>query len=276
MDGGRGGVVENGDFVCTFRLAFHQFGGITLNMSGRAQTPYTMPDVPGMDFIDAISEMWFVVSYAAYHLAYVRVYLQTEALQTDIETIRKQEQALRDAAQIDTVICRAHLAAFFWQIEHFFEALHAAINRGKKEHPDLQYFFAYEKIEEENPTCREINAYRNIAHSTPGIIGCSWEGKGGKFLHHHLPTIAGYEKKESVDINTDLQRYFEFVANIWLAFAPGDLKDKFPRNFMFPITVPNTFNGELPPDLTRVPQLHVSIEAYEKSIEPTAAEQPKQ
>jgi len=249
-------------------------------MSGRAQNPYTMPDVPDMHFIDAISEMWFVVTWAAYHLAYVRVYLQTEALQTDVDVMRKKEQALRDAAQVDTVICRGHLAAFFWQIDHFFEALHAAINRGKKEYPDLQYFFAYEKrlaeIEEKNPTCREINAYRNLAHSTPGIIGCVWEEKGGKFLHHYLPTIAGYEKKESVDINTDLQRYFEFVANIWLAFAPGELKDKFPRNFMFPVTVPNTFNGELPCELARVPQLHVSVEACEKPIEPKGAEELKQ
>jgi len=240
-----------------------------LSMNGRAQNPYTMPDVPDIDFVGAIAEMWFVVSYAAYHLAYVRVYLQTFALQTDADAMREQEQEIRDSAQIDTVVCRTHLAAFFWQPDHFFEALRAAIKRGQKEHPDLQYFWAYEeKLEEleENPFCKEINAYRNMAHSIPAIIGCAWEGKGGKFLHHFLPTIAGHEKKESTDINSDLSRYFEFVANVWLAFAPGELKDKFSRNFIFPVTIPGTFIGELPPELTGVPQLHVSVEAYEKTI----------
>jgi hypothetical protein len=250
-------------------------------MSGRP-SPYTMPDVPDMDFVGALAEMWFVVSYAAYHLAYVRAYLQTVALQTDVDVMRKQEQGLRDAAQVDTVICRAHLAAFFWQIDHFFEALRGAIKRGQKEHPDLKYFWAYEKRLaeiEEIAIRKEINAYRNVAHSIPGIIGCKWEEKGGKFLHHFLPSIEGLEKKESVDMNSDLQRYFEFAANVWLAFAPSDLKDKFPRNFSFAVTIPNTFIGELPPELEGVPQWGVSVEAYEKPLElqaPNQTNEPEQ
>ena len=234
-----------------------------------------MPDVPLLDFVDALSEMWFVISYGAYHLAYVRIYLQTLALRTDIDVIRQQDQELRNLAQADTVICRAHLAALFWQLDHFFEALRAAIARGKKEHPNLQYFWGYEKrlaAIEDDVRRKEINAYRNMAHSTPAIVGCAWEKKGGKFLHHFLPSIAGLEKKETVDINSDLQKYFEFVANVWLAFAPGDLKDKFPRNFSFAITVPNTFLGELPPELKGVPQLHAYVEADERPIEPTANE----
>ena len=131
-------------------------------MSSRPN-PYTMPDVPDMDFVGALAEMWFVVSYAAYHLAYVRAYLQIVSLQTDVDVMRKQEQALRDSAQVDTVICRAHLAAFFWQIDHFFEALRAAVKRGQKEHPDLKYFWAYEKRLaeiEDNAIRKEIKAYR--------------------------------------------------------------------------------------------------------------------
>ena len=157
-----------------------------------------MPDVPDMDFVGALAEIWFVVSYGAYHLAYVRAYLQTLALQTDVDEIRRQEQGLRDAAQIDTVICRAHLAAFFWQIDHFFEALRAAIKRGQKEHPDLKYFWAYENRlgEIEGKTIRkEISAYRNMAHSIPAIIGCKWEKKGGKFLHHFCPQSMGLKKR---------------------------------------------------------------------------------
>jgi hypothetical protein len=72
-----------------------------------------MPDVPDPDFVGALAELWFGVSYAAYHLAYVRIYLQTAALQTHKEVIAKQEEGFRTLMQADIVICRAHLASFF-------------------------------------------------------------------------------------------------------------------------------------------------------------------
>ena len=65
-------------------------------------------------------------------------------------------------------------------------------------------------------------------------------------------------------MNALLQIYFEYVANVWLSFAPGDFKDKFPRSFTFPVTVPYSFLGELPPELKSVPQLAVVVEAYNK------------
>ena len=60
-----------------------------------------------------------------------------------------------------------------------------------------------------------------------------------------------------------LQKYFEFAANVWLSFAPGDYKQKFPRDFKFLVTVPYTFRGELPPELKGVLQLEVSIIAQD-------------
>lgn len=62
-------------------------------------------------------------------------------------------------------------------------------------------------------------------------------------------------------MDTQLQRYFEFVANVWFAFAPDDYKDKFPRNFKFPVTIPHTFIGELPPELKQAQQLEVQLMA---------------
>jgi len=201
-----------------------------------------MPDVPELDFIGALCEVWSGLNYAAYHLAYVRVYSRTGALRTDVDQVRNQEQVLRDMAQVDVVICRTHLAAFFWQLDHVFEALRAAITRGQKEHSALKYFWSYEKRlqEIENTTIRqEITAYRN-KHEIPAIIGCAWEQKGGKFLHHFLPSMVGHQQ-ESIDINAQLQQYFEFVANVWLSFVPGGFKEKFPRSFRFPVTVPNSY-----------------------------------
>jgi hypothetical protein len=244
-------------------------------MAARVRDENDMPDVPDPDFVGSLCEIWFGINYAAYHLAYVRVYLQTAALQTPVEQIKDQEQPIRDQMQTDVVICRTHLAAFFWQIDHVFEALRTAITRGQKEHGDLKYFWKWEqdlKRIEETPLRQEISSYRNKGHEIPAIIGCTWEGKGGKFLRHFLPTIDGHQPKESTDMNSQLQLYFEFVANVWLSFAPGDFKHKFPRNFKFPVTVPHSFIGELPHELKSVPQLEVSIEAYNREAESSKKE----
>src|SRR5205823_954385 len=132
-------------------------------MSMTARVKNDMPDVPEPDFVGSLCEIWSGINYAAYHLAYVRVYLQTAALQTDVEQLRKQEQAVRDNTQVDVLICRAHLAAFFWQLDHVFEALRIAIKRGQKEHSDLNFWDFEKRLQEieQTPIYQEINAYRN-------------------------------------------------------------------------------------------------------------------
>jgi hypothetical protein len=227
-----------------------------------------MPDVPKFDFVGALAEIWFQINYAAYHMAYVRVYSEAVALRTLPPTLRAQEQDVRDQSQIDVVICRTHLAAFFWHIEHVFEALRTAVKKGRQEYPEERYFWSYEKRLdkiEELAIRREIKDYRNLAHETPGIIGCMWSADDHRFLHHFLPTIKGYENKEHVHLSSRLQEFFEFAASVWGGFAPSELKEKFPRDFRFPVTVPYTFAGELPEGLSGVPQLEVQVLSHEKA-----------
>jgi hypothetical protein len=229
----------------------------------------SMPDVPNPDFVGAICEIWFTVNYAAYHLAYTRVYLQTRSMQTHVDELRRDEQPVKDRGQVDLIICRSHLASFFWELHHVFEALEAAINRGKKEYPNQRYFYSQERVLErtrQSPVPKEIEAYRNEGHNIPAIIGQKWEEKGGKFLYHFLPSIQGHEPKDAIELNHQLQVYFEYVVNLWLSFVPEPYKSKFPRNFSFPVTVPFSYLGELPADLHGVPQLEVSLEAYERAI----------
>ena len=237
------------------------------HMSNGYRKENKMPDVPEMDFVGSMVEIWFSLNCAAYHLAYVRVYLQTGALQTKASEMAKLEEDLKNKAQADLVICRAHLASFFWQLDHVFEALDISVKRGQKEHSELKYFWSYEgqlkKIEQES-TRREINAYRNMAHQTPAIIGMKWSADH-KFLFHFLPTISGLSQNDDTDMNAKLQEYFEYTANIWLSFAPSDLKNRFPRDFQFVVTVPHSYIGELPRELERLPQLEVHIEAYDKT-----------
>jgi hypothetical protein len=94
--------------------------------------------------------------------------------------------------------------------------------------------------------------------------------RGPFFIRHFLPTITGYEAKEEIDINDQLQKYFEFAANAWVSFASGDYKQKFPRDFRFTVTVPHTFIGELPPELVgEVKQLEVHIVAQDPPTQAT-------
>ncbi len=227
-----------------------------------------MPDVPIPDYLGAICEIWLTANNAAYHLAYTRVYLQTRSMQTDHEELMRDEQSAREMGQIDLIICRSHVAAFFWELHHVFEALEVAIRRGKNEYPNERYFYSQERQLEgirQSPIPKEIEAYRNEGHNIPAIIGQKWEEKGGKFLHHFLPSIQGHQAKDSVELNQQLQIYFEYAVNMLLSFVPDLYKSKFPRNFSFPVTVPFFYLGELPPELARVPQLQITLEAYEKA-----------
>jgi hypothetical protein len=224
-----------------------------------------MPDVPDPGFVDALCEIWSGIGYAAYHSAYVRVYVQTAALRASPKVIGSIDQRTRNLMQTDTLICRAHLAAFFWQLDHIFEALRLAITRGQKEQATLKHFWQWEKALdtiEQDAFRKEISAYRNQGHQYPAIIGCQWDGDH-KLVRHFLPRIEGLESREDIDISDMLQRYFEYVVNVWLRFAPGDFKEKFPRDFSFPVTVPFTFVGELPARLESAPQLSVEIVAFD-------------
>jgi hypothetical protein len=236
-----------------------------------------MPDVPPPNFVGAMCEIWFTVNYAAYHLAYTRVYLQTRAMQTHVDDLRLDEQAIKDQSQVDVIICRSHLASFFWELHHVFESMEIAIKRGQKEQPRLRFFYTQEKaLEKLRQTAipKEIEGYRNEGHNIPAIIGQKWEEKGGKFMYHFLPSLKGHGSKDSIELNKQLQVYFDYAVNLWLAFLPENYKATFPRNFSFPVTVPFSFVGELPVDLQDdVRQLQVSLEAFDGPIPEVAEKQ---
>jgi hypothetical protein len=88
-----------------------------------------MRDIPKMHFADALAEIWSQINFAAYHMAYVQVYTQSEALRNRAEALRDEERSVRDHVQVDIIIWSTHLAAFFWHLEHVFEALRTAIMR---------------------------------------------------------------------------------------------------------------------------------------------------
>ena len=150
------------------------------------------------------------------------------------------------------IICRSHLASFFWQSHHVFEAMEVAIKRGQKGVSKAPVFLHPRESPGKSTAAaipKEIEAYRNESHNIPAIIGQKWEEKGGKFIYHFLPSLKGTRAKNSVELNKQLQVYFEYVVNLWLAFLPEPNKATFPRNFSFPVTVPFSYLGELPAEM---------------------------
>jgi hypothetical protein len=87
-------------------------------------------------------------------------------------------------------------------------------------------------------------------------------------VHHFLPSLAGHEAKESIDLSEQLQTYFEYVENVWRLFVPEPLKSKFPRSFRFPVTVPFFYLGEVPAEVRGLPQLEIVLEAYDRPVTP--------
>jgi hypothetical protein len=61
-------------------------------MTQRLGDKREMPDVPNLDLTGALSEFWFQISYAAYHMAYVRVYSESTALRTNMDKMLALEQ----------------------------------------------------------------------------------------------------------------------------------------------------------------------------------------
>jgi len=61
-------------------------------MSERLGDKREMPDVPKLDLTGALAEIWFQINYAAYHMAYVRVYSQSAALRTQVDQVRAQSK----------------------------------------------------------------------------------------------------------------------------------------------------------------------------------------
>jgi hypothetical protein len=64
----------------------HVYGGVSI--SQRLGDRREMPDVPKFDFVLAMAEIWFQINFAACHMAYVRVYSQSEALRTQTQPCR--------------------------------------------------------------------------------------------------------------------------------------------------------------------------------------------
>jgi hypothetical protein len=100
-------------------------------MSGRNRRSKEMPDVPDIGCVDSLCEIFSGINFAAYYFCYVRVCTQLGALQTEVAVLREQGRATKNQAQIDVFICRAHLAAFFWQLQHVFESIGTAFTRGR-------------------------------------------------------------------------------------------------------------------------------------------------
>jgi len=131
-------------------------------MSQRLGDKSEMPDVPKSDFVDALTEIWFQINFAAYHMATCGC-MASEASPDQNACAARARTGRAGSRTIDIVVSRSHLAAFFWHLEHVFEALRTAITRGQKEHPEAKYFWAYEKELDELEQLTIVKRSKTIA-----------------------------------------------------------------------------------------------------------------
>jgi hypothetical protein len=67
-------------------------------MSQRPGDKREIPDVAEFDFVDALAEIWFQFSFAAYQMAYVRVYSESDAPRTQAPVLRSPMGYLKSSA----------------------------------------------------------------------------------------------------------------------------------------------------------------------------------
>jgi hypothetical protein len=247
--------------------------------------------LPIQDFGGMVAEVWQTLNICLYHAAYVKVYADTEAMRSagsKIAHSATQPLSQAEALQEDVIVFRAHFASVLWQLRHLAELLCTAYKRCKQEgivtkerHDELA------KTIEDDQILNEIQAYRNLSHQFAGVIVTLY-GYTDAFIAHTLPPLdaKGPEQRAPLDeaeiqeavrereLNMKLEAYCNHVAGYCEGlFRIIDAKYKMtmiPRSYGFLVTVPHSYQGQLP----QLPQaiyvrLVGSLQNPPSSAEPT-------
>lgn len=218
--------------------------------------------IPKIAFADAATEIWQCLGYCAFHAAHVLVYLQSDALRIPKPDVDKfiltlppdQQEDTRARFQSDMMTCRAHLAAFFWQLDHIFESLLLALRRGRDENKvDMRTYVLAERFikkQQSSTIGEEISLYRNASHQVPGIAARWHESNTGKFLFHFLPEPGEEFDRENPPaeiaqtparkMEEQLHSYFEFVARTCTEVIHWNFSD----TWTILVVCPFTFMGD--------------------------------
>jgi hypothetical protein len=226
---------------------------------------------PKQDFEGMACEIWQGLDACLYHAAYVRIYANTIAMhgvgsRRFHKMVRPQmSQTERDQLQEDLIVFRSHFAGVLWQLHHLGdELLRGAYKRCKQESilTDERHDELVRKLDED-PILSEIRGYRNLSHEFAGVIVTMHDSSTDAFIAHIFPSLGGkdadrnfqdrpvdeHEIKEQ-ELNTKLEAYCNRLGGYCEGlFRFIDAKYKrtvFPRSRGFMVTIPHSYQGELP------------------------------
>jgi hypothetical protein len=225
--------------------------------------------LPSQDFDGMVSELWHTLNACFYHAAYVRVYANTGAnrlfgSKRTVAAVKPLTQEERDWLQEDQLIFRAHFASVLWQIHHIGELLCTAYKRCKQEGiVNDQRYNELVKALNDDPIVDEIEKYRNMSHQFAGVYVALHDSKD-RFIAHVFPPLdekspqqraplndAEIEKaKQERELNMKLEAYCNHLGGYCEGlFKTVDAKYRMtliPRSHGFSVTVPHSYQGELP------------------------------
>lgn len=225
---------------------------------------------PIQDFQGMVLELWQALDACLYHAAYLRIYSNTIAMHLAGSRCRDavtqaRTPAEREQLQEDVIVFRAHFAGVLWQFRHLAELLRKTYRRSKQEgivtkerHDELV------RALDDDAIVKEIQEYRNLSHEFAGVIVTLHDGSTDAFIAHvfpplgvqapeHRASLDEQEIKEAVqerELNTKLETYCNKLAGYCEGlFRIIDSQHKMtviPRSLGFLVTVPHSYQGNLP------------------------------
>jgi hypothetical protein len=225
---------------------------------------------PNQDFEGIVSEIWLGLDICLYHAAYVRVYANTMAMhlagsRRRHTIIQAMSQTEREQLQKDLIVFRAHFAGVLWQLHHLAdELLRVAYRRCKQEGIVTQERHdALVKALDDEPIIKEIRDYRNLSHQLAGVIVTLHDTSTDAFIAHVFPPLDGpppernqqevpLDKRETQEreLNTKLQTYCEhlggYCEGLFRIMDAKYGKTVLPRSSGFLVTIPHSYQGQLP------------------------------
>jgi hypothetical protein len=225
---------------------------------------------PTQDFEGMVFELWQTLDACLYHAAYVRIYANTVAMhlagsrRSDAAT-KAMSTVEREQLQEDVIVFRAHFAGVLWQFHHLAELLRKAYRRCKQEsivtterHDELV------RELDEDPVVNEIQKYRNLSHQFAGVIVTLHDGSTDAFIAHVFPQLGvqapeqrapldehGIQKEvQERELNTKLETYCNqlvgYCEGLFRIIDAQQQMTVISRSHGFPVTVPHTYQGNLP------------------------------
>jgi hypothetical protein len=225
--------------------------------------------LPAQDFQGMVFELRQGLDACLYHEAYVRVYADTGAMRLAGSkrapaAIQPLSQPERKGLQEDATVFRAHFAGVLWQLHHLTELLCTAYRRCKQE--DIVTKEQHDKLVkaiDADPIVNEIEKYRNMSHQFAGVIVTLHDGNDA-FRGHVFPDLDAEDPDQRAALDEaeiqkelkerELNMKLEAYCNNLAGYCEGlfrviDAKYKttvIPRSTGFPVTVPYSYQGNLP------------------------------